>query len=96
MFIQHFLELDNENFMQSIKNIWFWFCLVFCPILILAGTYIVGQVSGHYSQSNESLFSSVSSQQLAIIAAAICAVFVLISKIKEAKIRFANQGPNIN
>jgi hypothetical protein len=60
------------------------------------GTYIVGQVLGHYSQSSESLFSAVSNQQLAIIAAAICAVFVFISKIKEAKIRFSNQDPNIN
>ncbi|MFT4808771.1 MAG: ABC-type multidrug transport system fused ATPase/permease subunit [Paraglaciecola sp.] len=69
---------------------------MFCHILILVGTYIVGQVLDHYSQSNESLFSAVSSQQLAIIVAAICAVFVFISKIKEAKIRLANQGPDIN
>jgi hypothetical protein len=48
-------------------------------------------VLGHYSQSNESLFSAVSSQQLAIIAAVICTVFVFISKIKESKIRFANK-----
>jgi hypothetical protein len=53
-------------------------------------------VLGHYSQSNESLFSAVSSQQRARIAAVVCTVFVFISKIKEAKIRFANQGPNIN
>jgi hypothetical protein len=48
-------------------------------------------VLGHYSQSNESLFSAVRSQQLAIIAAVICTVFVFISKIKESKIRFANK-----
>jgi hypothetical protein len=43
-----------------------------------------------------SLLLATSNQQLAIIAAAICAVFVFISKIKEAKIRFSNQDPNIN
>ena len=70
--------------------------LVFCPILILAGTYTVGRVLGYYSQSSEPLFSLVTSQKLAIIAGAICALLVFIRNIKEAKIRFAKPSPNIN
>ena len=74
--------------MKGIKRIWFWFTLVVCPLLIILGVATFAQLLGEYVYSPQYSLSSLSSFQIVFMAGGICAFYILLTTIKEAKIRF--------
>jgi hypothetical protein len=74
--------------MESAKELWFWLKSVTCPILILSGLYVVGNLVGR-SLALQSGLPTIDSTHLVPMAGAICALNVLYYTWKEAKICFA-------
>jgi len=76
-------------FVKEIKVIWFWFTLVACPLLIVLGVFTLGNLIGQYIYSPHFSFPSISSFQIVFMCSGVCAFSVLLSTLKEARIRFA-------
>ena len=76
-------------FVEKIKVIWFWFTLVACPLLIVLGVFTLGNLIGQYIYAPDFSLSSISSIQIVFMCSGVCAFSVLLSTLKEARIRFA-------
>ncbi|WP_448567327.1 hypothetical protein [Thalassotalea ganghwensis] len=74
--------------MKNIKNIWFWFTLIVCPILVVLGVFTLGELIGEFIYSTQSNRPSVTNFQLVFICAGVCAFSVFLTTLKQAKIRF--------
>jgi hypothetical protein len=80
--------ISQEVVLKSIKELWFWFRLVICPILILHGVYVIGKLVGNLLVSQSGL-PTLDSSHLIPLAGAFCALNVFFYTWKEAKVRFA-------
>lgn len=77
--------------MKTIKDVWFWFTLVACPLLIVLAVFTLGKLIGQYIYAQQFSLSSLSSIQIVLMCSGICALSVFSSTLKQAKTRFAKQ-----
>jgi hypothetical protein len=75
----------------SIKNIWFWFTLTVCPILILVGIYTLGHIIGFSLFSKSDELVSLDTSQIVFILCGFSSLFVFLKTLKVAKSRFAKK-----
>jgi hypothetical protein len=75
--------------MDSIKNIWFWFTLIVCPILILVGIYNLSYLIGHILYAESGGLVNLYSVQMVFILGGLSSLFVFSKTLKVAKTRFS-------
>jgi hypothetical protein len=75
--------------MDSIKNIWFWFTLIVCPILILVGIYNLSYLIGQILYAESGGLVNLYSRQMVFILGGLSSLFVFSKTLKVAKTRFS-------
>lgn len=72
--------------MKTLKNLWFWFGLTICPIILLFALFRAGQLLG------EILYSStrynINQFDIIIFISAILAGFEFARSVRQARLRF--------